>query len=102
MCASRITGRWCATSRCCAASAPRDRGRCPPPTPEGALPRAMSDDQPRTSEPAGCWSIERDADGIAWLTLDKPATSANVLSGSVLVELDALLASLERQLPRAL
>jgi 3-hydroxyacyl-CoA dehydrogenase / enoyl-CoA hydratase / 3-hydroxybutyryl-CoA epimerase len=55
-----------------------------------------------SSEPAGCWSIERDADGIAWLTLDKPATSTNVLSGSVLIELDALLASLERQLPRAL
>jgi 3-hydroxyacyl-CoA dehydrogenase / enoyl-CoA hydratase / 3-hydroxybutyryl-CoA epimerase len=60
----------------------------------------MSDEQP--GSPAACWGIERDADGIAWLTLDKPATSANVLSSSVLIELDAVLASLERQLPRAL
>ncbi|MGA7825129.1 MAG: enoyl-CoA hydratase-related protein, partial [Steroidobacteraceae bacterium] len=54
------------------------------------------------SDAAGCWSLERDADGIAWLTLDKPATSANVLSSSVLIELDGVLAGLERQLPRAL
>ena len=26
------------------------------------------------------WKLERDADGIVWLTLDKPGTSANVLS----------------------
>ena len=43
------------------------------------------------SDAAGCWSLERDADGIAWLTLDKPATSANVLSSSVLIELDGVL-----------
>ena len=54
------------------------------------------------SDAAGCWTLERDADGIAWLTLDKPATSANVLSSSVLIELDGVLAGLERQLPRAL
>jgi 3-hydroxyacyl-CoA dehydrogenase / enoyl-CoA hydratase / 3-hydroxybutyryl-CoA epimerase len=48
----------------------------------------------------GSWTLERDADGIAWLTLDKPATSANVLSGSVLAELDGLIARLEQQPPR--
>jgi len=46
------------------------------------------------------WKLETDAEGIAWLTLDKPGTSANVLSGSVLSELDALLAPLEQQPPR--
>jgi 3-hydroxyacyl-CoA dehydrogenase / enoyl-CoA hydratase / 3-hydroxybutyryl-CoA epimerase len=47
-----------------------------------------------------CWRLERDADGIAWLTLDKPGTSANVLSAAVLTELDGLLAALEQDLPR--
>ena len=50
--------------------------------------------------PSGSWKLERDADGIAWLTIDKPGSSANVLSGSVLTELDALLATLEKDLPR--
>lgn len=45
------------------------------------------------------WKLERDAAGIAWLTIDKPKTSANVLSSSVLLELDGLLATLERELP---
>src|SRR4030088_1980727 len=49
---------------------------------------------------SGSWKLERDAEGIAWLTLDKPGSSANVLSSSVLTELDALLATLERDLPR--
>ena len=48
------------------------------------------------------WSLERDTDGIAWLTIDKPATSANVLSRAVLEELNDMLAALERELPRAL
>jgi 3-hydroxyacyl-CoA dehydrogenase/enoyl-CoA hydratase/3-hydroxybutyryl-CoA epimerase len=55
-----------------------------------------------TTETARNWSLTRDADGVAWLTLDKPGTSANVLSGAVLVELDGLLAELEKQPPRAL
>jgi 3-hydroxyacyl-CoA dehydrogenase / enoyl-CoA hydratase / 3-hydroxybutyryl-CoA epimerase len=49
---------------------------------------------------SGSWKLERDAEGIAWLTIDKPGSSANVLSGSVLTELDALLATLEKDLPR--
>ncbi|HUL45654.1 MAG TPA: 3-hydroxyacyl-CoA dehydrogenase NAD-binding domain-containing protein [Steroidobacteraceae bacterium] len=55
-----------------------------------------------SNEAARNWSLERDAEGVAWLTLDKPGTSANVLSGPVLLELDGLLASLEREPPRAL
>ncbi|HYM41918.1 MAG TPA: 3-hydroxyacyl-CoA dehydrogenase NAD-binding domain-containing protein [Steroidobacteraceae bacterium] len=54
-----------------------------------------------STDAAHSWRLERDADGIAWLTLDKPATSANVLSGGVLIELDGLLAALETDLPRA-
>ena len=55
-----------------------------------------------SNDAARNWSLERDAEGIAWLTLDKPGTSANVLSGPVLLELDGLLASLEQDPPRAL
>jgi 3-hydroxyacyl-CoA dehydrogenase/enoyl-CoA hydratase/3-hydroxybutyryl-CoA epimerase len=55
------------------------------------------------SAPASAaWSLERDPDGIAWLTIDKPGTSANVLSRAVLEELNELLAQLEQDLPRAL
>src|SRR5882757_9541314 len=50
---------------------------------------------------ATAWKLERDSDSIAWLTIDKPGTSANVLSSSVLVELDALLEPLARDPPRA-
>jgi len=48
------------------------------------------------------WKLDRDADGIAWLALDKPGTSANVLSSEVLVELGALLGGLAAAPPRAL
>ena len=50
---------------------------------------------------ASAWKIERDADDIAWLTLDKPGASANVLSRNVLAELGTLLSSLTADLPRA-
>src|SRR5882672_6921991 len=46
------------------------------------------------------WKAAIDADGILWLTLDKPGTSANVLSSEVLVELDALLRPLRHSPPR--
>jgi 3-hydroxyacyl-CoA dehydrogenase / enoyl-CoA hydratase / 3-hydroxybutyryl-CoA epimerase len=49
---------------------------------------------------ASSWKLERDAGGIAWLTIDKPGTSANVLSGSVLQELNGVLDGLERDLPK--
>jgi 3-hydroxyacyl-CoA dehydrogenase / enoyl-CoA hydratase / 3-hydroxybutyryl-CoA epimerase len=55
----------------------------------------MTDTDPKV------WTVARDADGIAWLTIDKPGTSANVLSASVLMELNEVLAGLEREPPRA-
>jgi 3-hydroxyacyl-CoA dehydrogenase/enoyl-CoA hydratase/3-hydroxybutyryl-CoA epimerase len=54
------------------------------------------------TDTAPAWKLERDAEGIAWLTLDKPNTSANVLSAAVLAELNEHLARLERELPRGL
>src|SRR6202035_4103020 len=89
---SPITARWCAISACapglrCAPSRPPEADAAP-----GA--RTMNDNA------SASWKLETDAEGIAWLTLDKPGTSANVLSGSVLSELDALLAPLEQQPPR--
>jgi len=42
------------------------------------------------------------ADDVVWLTIDKPGTSANVLSSGVLRELDALLQPLTKNPPRAL
>jgi 3-hydroxyacyl-CoA dehydrogenase / enoyl-CoA hydratase / 3-hydroxybutyryl-CoA epimerase len=49
---------------------------------------------------SSAWKMERDSQGIAWLTLDKPETSANTLSQQVMRELDALLQSLARSPPR--
>ncbi len=46
------------------------------------------------------WQRETDTDGIAWLTLDKPGTSTNVLSRDVLVELDGHLQTLRSAPPR--
>ena len=48
------------------------------------------------------WTIEREADGIAWLTLDKIGATANTLSGEVLGELNEALDLLERDAPKAL
>ncbi|HEY2274661.1 MAG TPA: 3-hydroxyacyl-CoA dehydrogenase NAD-binding domain-containing protein [Steroidobacteraceae bacterium] len=55
-----------------------------------------------SNDTAHNWTLERDAEGVAWLRLDKPGTSANVLSGAVLLELDSVLAALEKEPPRAL
>ncbi|HTX25306.1 MAG TPA: 3-hydroxyacyl-CoA dehydrogenase NAD-binding domain-containing protein [Steroidobacteraceae bacterium] len=46
------------------------------------------------------WKLDRDADEIVWLTLDKPGTSTNVLSREVLQELDRLLEPLATAPPR--
>ena len=51
---------------------------------------------------SGAWRVERDAEQIAWATLDKPGASTNVLSRDVLEELGTLLEPLEQSLPRAL
>ncbi len=54
------------------------------------------------SPPAGpsAWKMERDSDGIVWLTADKPDTSTNVLSSGVLRELNALLDRIALPPPR--
>jgi 3-hydroxyacyl-CoA dehydrogenase/enoyl-CoA hydratase/3-hydroxybutyryl-CoA epimerase len=46
------------------------------------------------------WRLARDDNGIAWLVLDQPGSSANVLSEDVIAELDDVLATLERELPK--
>src|SRR6187399_971684 len=51
--------------------------------------------------PASSWKVEKDADSVIWLTIDKPNTSANVLSSHVLRELDTILAPLTHDPPRA-
>jgi 3-hydroxyacyl-CoA dehydrogenase/enoyl-CoA hydratase/3-hydroxybutyryl-CoA epimerase len=48
------------------------------------------------------WSLEQDADGIAWLVFDKPGASANSLSRAAMEELDARLAEVERMAPAGL
>ena len=46
------------------------------------------------------WRVERDAESIAWLTLDKPGGSANTLGQAVLQELAQQVGELERSPPR--
>jgi 3-hydroxyacyl-CoA dehydrogenase/enoyl-CoA hydratase/3-hydroxybutyryl-CoA epimerase len=43
---------------------------------------------------AGAWALDIDAEQIGWLTLDKPGSSANVLSRAVLLEGERLMGSL--------
>lgn len=50
---------------------------------------------------ASAWKMDRDADGIVWLALDKPGASTNVLSRHVLEELGELLGPLAADPPRA-
>ncbi len=52
------------------------------------------------SWPNPAWKSERDAEGIVWLTLDKPGTSTNVLSRPVLEELAAILTPLATEPPK--
>lgn len=51
---------------------------------------------------ANNWEIKRDDNGLAWLWFDKAGSSANTLSGDVMVELDKKLQTLEDQPPKAL
>src|SRR5579863_554747 len=55
-----------------------------------------------TETPASAWKMERDSDGIVWLSADKPGTSTNVLSSHVLRELEALLDRIASPPPRGL
>jgi 3-hydroxyacyl-CoA dehydrogenase/enoyl-CoA hydratase/3-hydroxybutyryl-CoA epimerase len=48
------------------------------------------------------WTLARDEGGVAWLVLDKQGASANTLSEDVLMELDDVLANVERDLPKGL
>ncbi|MDH3408505.1 MAG: 3-hydroxyacyl-CoA dehydrogenase NAD-binding domain-containing protein [Gammaproteobacteria bacterium] len=48
------------------------------------------------------WTLETDADGIAWLRIDKADSSANVLSTEVMAELNSLVDSLAGAVPRGL
>src|SRR5262249_1586566 len=56
----------------------------------------------RAPSPWRNWWLARDEDGIAWLALDKANASANTLSEDVLAELNDVLATLERDLPKGL
>src|ERR1700694_5312787 len=47
----------------------------------------------------GTWSLEIDADRVAWLVCDTPGTSTNVLSATVLRDLAAQLADIAAQRP---
>ncbi|HEX9473957.1 MAG TPA: 3-hydroxyacyl-CoA dehydrogenase NAD-binding domain-containing protein [Steroidobacteraceae bacterium] len=51
---------------------------------------------------SNAWRLDREADGIACLTLDRPGSSANSLSRAVLLELGELLRSLQAGPPRGL
>jgi 3-hydroxyacyl-CoA dehydrogenase/enoyl-CoA hydratase/3-hydroxybutyryl-CoA epimerase len=51
---------------------------------------------------AASWKVDKDADSVVWLTLDKPNTSANVLSSYVLRELGTILEPFIQSPPRAL
>src|SRR5687767_15987867 len=53
-----------------------------------------------TTSATGAWALERDAEGIAWLSFDKPGSSTNVLSREVLVELETHLVSFAASPPR--
>jgi 3-hydroxyacyl-CoA dehydrogenase/enoyl-CoA hydratase/3-hydroxybutyryl-CoA epimerase len=47
-----------------------------------------------------CWALRVDDTGLAWLSLDKPNTSTNVLSRAVLQELDLRLTEILTRKPR--
>jgi 3-hydroxyacyl-CoA dehydrogenase / enoyl-CoA hydratase / 3-hydroxybutyryl-CoA epimerase len=55
-----------------------------------------------TTPATPAWRAETDADGITWLSFDKPGTSTNVLSRETLLELDSHLQNLRKTPPRGL
>ncbi len=48
------------------------------------------------------WKLATDADGIAWLVIDKQGAGANTLSEDVISELDEVLATIERDIAERL
>lgn len=63
------------------------------------MPSSLADD---LAHRAVHWQLEQDADGIAWLALDKAGASTNSLSREVMQELDRMLAHIASAPPRAL
>jgi 3-hydroxyacyl-CoA dehydrogenase/enoyl-CoA hydratase/3-hydroxybutyryl-CoA epimerase len=55
-----------------------------------------------TTSATPAWRAETDADGITWLTFDKPGTSTNVLSRETLLELDSHLQNIQKSPARGL
>ena len=55
-----------------------------------------------TSTTTPAWRAETDADGIVWLSFDKPGTSTNVLSSETLAEFSSHLEGYEKSPPRGL
>ena len=45
------------------------------------------------------WKVEHDDDGIAWLHLDVPKSSANILNEQVIIELDSIVNELMNKIP---
>jgi 3-hydroxyacyl-CoA dehydrogenase/enoyl-CoA hydratase/3-hydroxybutyryl-CoA epimerase len=54
------------------------------------------------NDAAAAWARETDAEGITWLSFDKPGGSTNVLSRATLLELDGHLRALAAAPPRGL
>jgi 3-hydroxyacyl-CoA dehydrogenase/enoyl-CoA hydratase/3-hydroxybutyryl-CoA epimerase len=55
-----------------------------------------------TDTTGASWREAQDAEGILWLTLDRPNASVNTLGTVVLEELDAILGRLAAKPPRGL
>ena len=48
------------------------------------------------------WQLDTDADGLAWLSLDRQDAGTNILTEEVLDQFAALIEQLERAAPRGL
>ncbi|MFY3313339.1 3-hydroxyacyl-CoA dehydrogenase NAD-binding domain-containing protein [Achromobacter ruhlandii] len=55
-----------------------------------------------TLETLSHWRLERDADGLAWLTFDRAASAVNALSADTMAELATVLDALDAQPPKGL
>lgn len=55
-----------------------------------------------TLETLSHWRLERDADGLAWLTFDRAGSAVNALSADTMAELATVLDALDAQPPKGL
>jgi 3-hydroxyacyl-CoA dehydrogenase/enoyl-CoA hydratase/3-hydroxybutyryl-CoA epimerase len=55
-----------------------------------------------TASPWRHWRLKTDADGVAWLIIDKQGAGANTLSEDLISELDDVLTKFEREAPKGL